>query len=159
MSVTRMSLSQKWDGQISREAVYEYALVYMASELRLIPCEKWESIDLEECLEVRFFCEKGELHIFREEDAFLSAAVQDLSGGDEMTSHSHEDEKSTAASDSAAGRDSDVQVYATIDRVHSIRKNCRGEVPGCTGIIVREYIGYDADGQAYTVRTRLAGLI
>lgn len=159
MSVTRMGLSQKWDGQISREAGYEYALVYMASELRLIPCEKWESLDPEECLEARFFGKKGELHIFREEDAFLSAAVQDLSCGDEMTSCSPEDEKGTASSDPAAGRKPDVQVYATIDRVHSIRKNCRGEVPGCTGIIVREYIGYDADGQAYTARTRLAGLI
>ena len=148
MSLTKMRFTQKWDGQISPDAGYEYALVYMASELKLIPFEKWESIDREECLETRFFGEKGELHLFREGDEFLAAAVQDLT-----------DAEDASAQDPAAEADSNVQVYATIDRVHSIRKNCRREVPGRTGIVVREYIGYDADGQAYTVRTRLTGLI
>ena len=134
MSTTSISTKQKWDGKFDENAGYEYALVYMISELRLIPIGKWTEVDRKECLEARIFGESGELHLFREDDEIMACEVRDHSDG--------------------KGKE-----YAVIDRIHSIRSNCSREVSGCSGIIIREYIDYDTDGQAYVALTRLAGLV
>lgn len=134
MSATSIVTKHKWDGKFDKNAGYEYALVYMISELRLIPIGKWTEVDIKECLEARIFGESGELHLFREDDEILASEVRDHSDGE--------------------GKE-----YATIDRIHSIRSNCRSEISDRGGIIIREYIDYDTDGQAFVALTRLAGLV
>lgn len=147
MNRINISCRKKWDGVIDPEAGYEYALVYMISELRLIPVDQLPSVDLSECMEARIFGPDAELHLFREEDEMMAVAIRDLGEGELC------DEKCGKKTDSV------VHTYATIDRTHLIRKNCRKEIPGRSELIIREYIAYDGDGQAYTVRTRLAGLL
>lgn len=134
--------AQKWDGSIAPDAGYEYALVYMYSEMCLLPFSKWQDIDPEECLEARLFSPAGELHLFREGDVILVSEIREPGGKND--------------GDIPAG--AETCTFDVIDRIYPIRKNCRALVPGRSRVIVREYISYDGDGQAYTARTRLVDL-
>lgn len=159
MSKTRIGLRKEWDGNIRPDSGFQYALAYMMSEMRLIPFEKWEEIDLDECLEARIFGKDAELHIFREDDKWMAVSTQDLpdDNTDDDSFGTSEaalpgDQKGGTAADS----DSVIREFAFIDRAHPIRKNCRTEIPkGYNEIIIREYISYDEDGQARTAKTRL----
>ena len=57
---------------------YEYALLYMMSELILSKTSDLGEIDWEECLEARFFSEEKELHIFEENGGHVAVKVSDL---------------------------------------------------------------------------------
>lgn len=138
MSYTKINFKKDWDEQIDPHAGYRFVLAYMISELRLMPFEDWKAEDLDECLEARFFGEDEELHVFQKDDRWKAVTVQDLSYGDD--------------------EDVTVKNYAFVDRAYKIRHNCQVEVRGYKEIIVREYIDYDQDGQAKTVKTRLVGL-
>lgn len=133
---------QKWNGSITPDAGYEYALVYMYSEMLLLPFSKWKDIDIEECLEARLFGPKGELHLFRQGDELFASEIRDI--GKEI--------------DEAVPANAEIHAYDAIDRIYAIRENCRTHVSGRSEVIVREYISYDGDGQAITARTRLADL-
>lgn len=56
---------------------YEYALLYMISEIILCKTEKLPPVEWEECQEARFFSEDKELHIFEGDDGMQEAFVQD----------------------------------------------------------------------------------
>lgn len=180
MSYTRIDYKKKWDGQISADAGYQYVLAYMMSELRLVSFDNWSPKELLECLEVRLFGKDAELHLFREDDEWMAVSVRDLldcEGSVEEASGKSSETSSSEADIACVGGSQDIDSqgcvtnadvqsevewieceYATIDRVHKVRKNCKKDLPGCDHIIIREYIAYDGDGQAYTVRTRLVGI-
>ena len=153
---------KKWDGVIGDNDCYEYALVYMISEIRLIPFGLWKTIDLEECLEARIFGAKGELHLFCEDDEMMAVTVRDLA---ENSMENIEPEKVPYASESTFAEKNAtdntvtyIRSFAHIDRVHEIRKNCTMKEHKYNKLVIREYIAYDGDGQAYTALTRLVGL-
>ena len=54
---------------------YEYALLYMMSELILSKTSELTSIDWEECLEARFFDLDKELHIFEDDGEHTAVEV------------------------------------------------------------------------------------
>lgn len=56
---------------------YEYALVYLLSEVILCKAEKLKSIPIEECTEARFFSDNCELHIFGTEEGMRAVEVSD----------------------------------------------------------------------------------
>ena len=155
MSKTRITPKKEWDGKVSHDTGYRFALAYMISELRLMPVEDWTGIDLDECLEARIFGENAELHIFREDDKWMAVEVQDVA----VAPEDGEEEISNPDTEKVPGD-------AFIDRAYALRGNmiqmisgtCGEEVPKYKEIIVREYIDYDEDGQATTVKTRLVGL-
>ena len=155
MSVTRISLSKKWDGSIDPNSGYQYALVYMISELRLIPFSRWSSVDLDECMEARAFGKHSELHLFREDDEWKAVSIRDIQNTVNGKPQIPAFDPNPASPNEPFIVESK---FATIDRVHPIRQNCKKEVPDCTEMIIREYISYDEDGQAVTARTRLVGL-
>lgn len=155
MSRIRINLKTKWDGSIDPNAGFLFALVYMISEIKLIPIKKWPLIPLDECLEARLFGEKGELHLFREEDTLFSTSVEDLPDAPDCNEQGKED---IDLPDTFPANIC-IKDCAFIDRMYKIRTNCLKEVPGFSGIVIREYIGYDGDGQAYTMQTRPAGLV
>lgn len=63
---------------------YEYALVYMISEVILAETVSLSEINWDECMEARFFSEKKELHFFRQEDQMKAIEVKDKDGRDEI---------------------------------------------------------------------------
>ena len=54
---------------------YEYALVYMMSNVHLCKVENLPSIDWSECLEARFFSKEGEVHIYEEDDVLKAVKI------------------------------------------------------------------------------------
>lgn len=54
---------------------YQYALVYQISEIRFESTEKISHIDLDECLEARFFDADKELHIYEEDGNWCAVKV------------------------------------------------------------------------------------
>lgn len=158
MSFTRITPVQKWDCRLDKDAGFQYVLAYMISELRLIPFEQWEDGFLEECLEARFFGRDSELHVFQEDGEWMAVFTQDLSE-DAMQGLPVDADQKPADDDAKTGRPhATVMDFAFIDRVHPIRDNCKKNVPKRSELMIREYISYDEDGQAYTSKTRLVGL-
>lgn len=70
--------SIEWDEGKKRYKEYEYALLYMISELRLVRVEELEKVDWEECLEARFFSNEKELHIFEGEQGMCAVVTEDV---------------------------------------------------------------------------------
>ena len=62
--------------------MYEYALVYMLSEVILCKTEDLPKLNLEQCLEARFFSEDKELHIFETEEGKKAVEVSDKNNED-----------------------------------------------------------------------------
>lgn len=56
---------------------YEYALVYMISEIILCRTNELELTDPEECLEARFFSNDRELHIFEQNGKMTAVEIID----------------------------------------------------------------------------------
>lgn len=56
---------------------YEYALIYMISQVKLCKTEELKETDWEECLEARFFSKDKELHIFEDEGEKKAVEVND----------------------------------------------------------------------------------
>ena len=149
MSRTSITRRKKWDGVIDSNKGYKYALVYMISEILLIPLDLWKTVDLGECLEARIFGLEGELHLFREDDEMMAVTVRDLA--DEI--ETSEIEADTVVGDDPCADEyserqtADIRIFATIDRLHEIRENCKKELPEgskVSKIIIREYISYDS---------------
>ena len=65
------------DAYKEKMADYEYALVYMISEMILCPVKELPELDLEECKEARFFSDTGEMHLFEGEDGMEAVEVGD----------------------------------------------------------------------------------
>lgn len=57
---------------------YDYALIYMMSELILSKTSDLGEIDWEECMEARFFSREKELHIFEEDGEYMAVEISDL---------------------------------------------------------------------------------
>lgn len=162
MSLTSITRRKKWDGVIDSNKGYKYALVYMISEILLIPLDLWKTVDLGECLEARIFGLEGELHLFREDDELMAVIVRDLPEKN-IENQKAENAPSTIESihaeiDNIEKMDTDIRRFAYIDRAREIRSNCMMKEQKYNRLIIREYIAYDGDGQAYTALTRLVGL-
>ena len=104
---------------------YQYALLYMISEVILNKTELLGEINWEECMEARFFSEDKELHFFDVDGEKQTVAVSDEDGKDEL-----------------------VKEYELAGKFRTIGSS----------VFVKEYIGYDEDGQANVVLTRLQGI-
>lgn len=62
---------------------YEYALLYMISEIHLCKTEELKDIDWEQCQEARFFSENKEMHCFIDEEGkFKAVSVIDTNKDD-----------------------------------------------------------------------------
>lgn len=60
-----------------KSAEYEYALVYLLSEVILCKTENLKPFPVEECTEARFFSADRELHIFGTEDGMCAVEISD----------------------------------------------------------------------------------
>ena len=60
-----------------RSAEYEYALVYLLSEVILCRTENLKPFSVDECTEARFFSADRELHIFGTEDGMCAVEISD----------------------------------------------------------------------------------
>lgn len=63
---------------------YEYALIYLISEIILTKTDCISEINWEECTEARFFSEEKELHFFRRDGQMQAVEVRDKDGKDEI---------------------------------------------------------------------------
>lgn len=109
---------------------YSYALIFRISDMALKKMADVSTEDLDEVIEARFFGDEGELHIFRYDGSLRNVRVTDEEDGQ-------------------AG---------FIDRAYVLdRKGGRTGVSG-DKVMVRQYIDYDSDGQAYVFLTRLKGI-
>ena len=59
---------------------YEYALIYLISEIILTKTDYISEINWEECTEARFFSEEKELHFFRRDGQMQAVEVRDKDG-------------------------------------------------------------------------------
>lgn len=110
-------------------ADYQYALIYMMSEIIFCKTADLDAPDWGECLEARFFDENKELHIY-EEDGKLRAVKIDGSV------------------------DSDC-----LTKKYKIRSCYFGQTEKERKYLcVCEHLDYDEDGQAFVILTRLTGI-
>ena len=63
---------------------YEYALLYMMSEMILSKVEALDKIDWEQCLEARFFSEDKELHIYEDDGEYMAVEIQEEKEADTL---------------------------------------------------------------------------
>lgn len=63
---------------------YEYALLYMISEIVLTKTDSLAEINWAECTEARFFSEDKELHFFEVDGEMQAVEVSDGDGQDEV---------------------------------------------------------------------------
>lgn len=68
MSVTNCIKKLSWEEAKSKVMTYDYALIYYMSSMIFAPITDIVDMNEEECLEAYFFNEKGQLHIYRNED-------------------------------------------------------------------------------------------
>lgn len=107
---------------------FQYALIYMISELILKKTVDLNQINWDECEEARFFSASGELHFFREDGNLQVVEISDNPDEDKMESMQKK--------------------YCLASRFRSLGKY----------VLVKEYLEYDADGQVHVVQTRLIGI-
>ena len=67
---------------------YEYALIYLISEIILTKTDCISEINWEECTEARFFSEEKELHFFRRDGQMQAVEVRDKDEKDEIVKNS-----------------------------------------------------------------------
>ena len=65
---------------------FDYALIYMISEVILKRIDELEVINWKECEEARFFSKNKEIHFFREDDTLQAVKVSDNANEDKMDS-------------------------------------------------------------------------
>lgn len=110
-------------------ADYEYCLIYKISEVILNQTAQVSEIDWKEVQEAWFFGEQGQLHIYRDED-LLSAVLID---------------------------DAELSDAHTLEKAYRLMDKFR-KVTGKKMLVVKEYMDFDEDGQAYVAYTRLLRL-
>ena len=108
---------------------YPYALIYMMSELVFSKTEELKDIIWDECLEARFFGENGEIHLFQNNGDPECIMIEDNAN------------------------DADVDTL-----VDQYKLNNRFLKHG-SRLLVKRYIGFDEDGQAFIKLTRLADVV
>lgn len=67
----------EWNESLPEVSRYEYALIYLMSDLILCRVEELPEIKWEECLEARFFSKDEELHIFEQDGRMSAVRVTD----------------------------------------------------------------------------------
>lgn len=107
---------------------FQYALIYMISEMMLKKTTELDEIHWEECEEARFFSKEGEIHFFQEDGELQAVELVDDPCEDEM--------------------DSMQKKYKLASKFQGIGKY----------VLVKEYLKYDEDGQVQVVQTRLMGI-
>ena len=107
---------------------FDYALIYMISEVILKRIDELEVINWEECEEARFFSKNKEIHFFREDDTLQAVKVSDDANEDKM--------------------DSMQKRYYLASKFRDLGQY----------VLVKEYLKYDEDGQVQVAQTRLMGI-
>lgn len=107
---------------------FDYALIYMISEVILKRIDELEVINWEECEEARFFSKNKEIHFFREDDTLQAVKVSDDANEDKM--------------------DSMQKRYYLASKFRDLGQY----------VLVKEYLKYDEDGQVQVAQTRLMEL-
>lgn len=120
-----------FDEAKERLSGYEYALLYMISELRFCRIEELGTVDWTQCMEARFFSDNAELHLFERSGSMIAV---ELSDGDEKD-----------------WNDRSYELNLSVLKGSSSLKNARR-------ITVREYFAEDEDGQMTIDAVRLAAL-
>lgn len=70
---------KKWEFEDARMQIqdYEFALIYMISELKFTKVEDLSEVNWKECVEARFFSEDKELHFFHADGEWKIVQVSD----------------------------------------------------------------------------------
>ena len=110
---------------------FDYALIYMISEVILKRIDELEVMNWEECEEARFFSKNKEIHFFREDDTLQAVKVSDDANEDK------EDKK-----------DFMQKRYYLASKFRDLGQY----------VLVKEYLKYDEDGQVQVAQTRLMGI-
>lgn len=110
---------------------FDYALIYMISEVILKRIDELEVINWEECEEARFFSKNKEIHFFREDDTLQAVKVSD-----------------DANEDKEDKMDSMQKRYYLASKFRDLGQY----------VLVKEYLKYDEDGQVQVAQTRLMGI-
>lgn len=107
-----------------------YGLVYQFNRILIGSVEQVkDKIQWDECLEARFFSEKEEVHFFERNGIFAAVSISD------------ETEETTCT------------------RTKNVKLKPLFATSGWNEMVIKEYIAFDEDGQAYIELTRLAGLM
>jgi hypothetical protein len=113
---------------------FEYALVFSMSSRELRSAKEIE-VSQDECLDARFFSDKGELHVYRDGDDLKAVEVSDCDDS------------------SASGFVDAVKIEKRYELDRKSQENVNGKL-----LIVHEYLTADEDGQMSVSLTRLAGI-
>ena len=73
------------DEALRKISEYQYALVYQMSELLFCSTEKLSRINLDECLEARFFDADKELHMYEEDGSWCAVKAYGTEDDDCLT--------------------------------------------------------------------------
>lgn len=127
----KAKIEEQMKSYIEENEINGYALVYMMSELILCKLKDLEqkNIDWKECLEVRFFCRKSELHCYLDEENWLAVLVVD-----EEVNMNVQCEKEYR-----------IKKYELLKKFKDLGNHVR----------VKEYLSFDEDGQIFIKLTRL----
>jgi hypothetical protein len=71
------------ESAVEKYREYDYALLYMMSELTLSKVAALGEIDWKECLEARFFSRTGELHVYRSHDMLKAVLCEETDDRDQ----------------------------------------------------------------------------
>lgn len=111
---------------IARVGNYDYALLYMMSELILERTSKLPEIDWDECMEARFFSKEKELHIFQEDGELTAVEITDDEVSDvvvkkyELTGKFKKDFGNAVCVQEYLAYDKDGQAYVELTRLTGI---------------------------------------
>lgn len=109
---------------------YSYALLYYMSEVKLMEwgeAQDENSVNVEELLEARFFDDKGEIHIFEGNSGLNAIEISET------------DEEVDAIEET-------YPIRSIFDWTKTHKK---------PQLVIKKYIQYDSDGQAYVAACRL----
>ena len=112
---------------------YKYALVYLISQLVFEETRKIEQINWEECQEAYFFDEKGQIHVFQNEEGMLCAVCFTEPSEVNRVEHRY--------------------LLAKVPSEHRVQEMSTSKL-----LKVYEYLERDKDGQTVVAYTRLVSI-
>lgn len=134
---------------------FQWVLIQSFSfmELCSVEADTWKNISQEELLSARFFSEKEEIHIFEEDDSLKAVLCRDNDKDDSLKAVLRRDNAKDDSLKAVLCNDNDKAAW--FDEEFAVRKQF--EKVG-SSLLVRRYVSYDADGQAYIRYSRLCAV-
>lgn len=141
---------------------YEYALLYMISEIKLYKIEgnkeKLKNIDWEQCQEARFFSKDKEMHFFKDEDSFEEDKIREEKGFKIVSVTDEDDIHIKNYEDDMYIKNCEEDTHIKKFRLANGFQVEIGPQQRGKNLQVKEYLAYDEDGQVYVAMTRLQGI-